>query len=51
MISKFATTNIEDDGGRYEYTNVRRITGQSAVRDRSTYRPFHWESPPYKRWH
>lgn len=49
LVSEFATTNIEEGG--YQYTNVRGVTGQREHRDRSTYRPFHWESPPYKRWH
>lgn len=48
LVSEFAATNIEEGG--YQYTNVRGITGQRDHRDTSTYRPYHWESPPYKRW-
>jgi hypothetical protein len=48
MVKDFATTNIEEGG--YSYANLRGITGQPLHRDKSTYRPYRYELPPYKRW-
>ena len=48
LIRKFAKTEIEEDG-RFEYDNVRALTGQPSERDGSTYRPFHWETERYYR--
>ena len=48
LIERFGTTTLEDG---VAYRNVRRLTGQKSTRDRSTYRPYHWESPPYIRYH
>ncbi|CAB9513678.1 RING finger domain protein (Znf1) [Seminavis robusta] len=45
LIRDLAVTNIEEDGrGPFRYDNVRSLTGQPSERDRSTYRPFHWET-------
>ena len=41
LIHQFG--KIETEEGGYKYDNVRKYTGQSSVRDNSTYRPYHWE--------
>mmetsp|Transcript_35992 Transcript_35992/g.86640 ORF Transcript_35992/g.86640 Transcript_35992/m.86640 type:complete len:200 (+) Transcript_35992:204-803(+) len=47
LIDHFGTTTLEDG---VAYRNVRGLTGQKSTRDRSTYRPYHRESPPYIRY-
>jgi len=33
-----------------DYVNYGQLQGQRTTRDRSTYRPYHWEKPPYIRY-
>ena len=46
LIHRMSRINVEDEGG-YEYANIRELTGQPSERDRSTYRPYHWERRRY----
>ena len=49
LLETQATIKVE--GPKYSYANVREYTGQSSVRDRSTYRPHHLERRGYySRW-